>query len=129
MNWEALGAIGEIVGAVAVIATLGYLAVQIRQNTRALKASTHQSLSDSTIRFQAVSPDNAEVARIRVAGNKDLSLTTIGVQVVEAVDTVSDKRFGQRKRCRLRAVWLGNDSRQQNLRCQEDDITASKYSQ
>jgi hypothetical protein len=24
MNWEALGAIGEIVGAVAVIATLGY---------------------------------------------------------------------------------------------------------
>jgi len=30
MNWEALGAIGEIVGAVAVIAILGYLAVQIR---------------------------------------------------------------------------------------------------
>jgi hypothetical protein len=36
MNWEALGAIGEIVGAVAVIATLGYLAVQIRQNTAQL---------------------------------------------------------------------------------------------
>ena len=32
MNWEALGAIGEIVGAVGVILTLGYLAVQIRQN-------------------------------------------------------------------------------------------------
>ena len=30
MNWEALGAIGEIVGAVAVVVTLGYLAVQIR---------------------------------------------------------------------------------------------------
>jgi len=29
MNWEAIGAIGEIVGAVAVIATLAYLAVQI----------------------------------------------------------------------------------------------------
>ena len=36
MNWEALGAIGEIVGAVAVIATLAYLAVQIRQNSLAL---------------------------------------------------------------------------------------------
>ena len=34
MNWEALGAIGEIVGAVAVVVTLGYLAVQIRKNTR-----------------------------------------------------------------------------------------------
>jgi hypothetical protein len=34
MNWEAIGAIGETVGAVAVIATLFYLAVQIRQNNR-----------------------------------------------------------------------------------------------
>ena len=34
MNWEALGAIGEIVGAIAVVLTLGYLAVQMRQNTR-----------------------------------------------------------------------------------------------
>jgi len=30
MNWEAAGAIGEIVGAIAVIATLAYLATQIR---------------------------------------------------------------------------------------------------
>jgi hypothetical protein len=30
MNWEALGAIGELVGATAVVATLAYLAVQIR---------------------------------------------------------------------------------------------------
>ena len=44
MNWEALGAIGEIVGAVAVIATLGYLAVQIRQNTRSVRAATLQSV-------------------------------------------------------------------------------------
>ena len=34
MNWDALGAIGEIVGAVAVVATLLYLALQIKQNTR-----------------------------------------------------------------------------------------------
>ena len=37
MNWEAIGAIGELVGAVGVIATLGYLAFQIRQNTRQIK--------------------------------------------------------------------------------------------
>lgn len=30
MNWEAIGAIGEILGALAVVLTLGYLAVQIR---------------------------------------------------------------------------------------------------
>ena len=36
MNWEAIGATGEVVGAVAVFATLVYLAIQIRQNTASL---------------------------------------------------------------------------------------------
>jgi hypothetical protein len=34
MNWEAIGAIGEVGGAIAVVATLLYLAAQIRQNKR-----------------------------------------------------------------------------------------------
>ena len=38
MNWEALGAIGETVAAVAVVASLIYLAIQTRANSRALKA-------------------------------------------------------------------------------------------
>jgi hypothetical protein len=41
INWEAVGAIGEIVGAVAVVLTLGYLAVQIRQNTNASRAQSY----------------------------------------------------------------------------------------
>jgi hypothetical protein len=36
MNWEAIGAVGEIVGAIAVVVTVGYLAFQIRQNTRSV---------------------------------------------------------------------------------------------
>jgi hypothetical protein len=44
MNWEALGAIGEVVAAVAVIATLGYLAVQMRQNTATVATSTYESV-------------------------------------------------------------------------------------
>jgi len=40
MSWEALGAIGEIVGAAGVILTLAYLAVQVRQNSRLLERST-----------------------------------------------------------------------------------------
>lgn len=39
MNWEAIGAIGEIAGAAGVIATLVYLAAQIRLNTRTVRAS------------------------------------------------------------------------------------------
>ena len=37
MNWEAAGAIGEIVGALAVVATLAYLATQIRQSNRSAR--------------------------------------------------------------------------------------------
>ena len=40
LNWEAVGAIGETVGALAVIISLLYLAVQIRQNTSQMKQSS-----------------------------------------------------------------------------------------
>ncbi|HIG40595.1 MAG: hypothetical protein ABGY96_27830 [bacterium] len=40
MNWDAAAAIGEIVGAFGVIATVGYLAFQTKQNTKAVNAST-----------------------------------------------------------------------------------------
>ncbi len=45
MNWEAIGAIGEAVGAAAVVASLLYLAVQLRGSTR---ASTVQAKLEST---------------------------------------------------------------------------------
>ncbi|MDH3439603.1 MAG: hypothetical protein OEM63_02535 [Gammaproteobacteria bacterium] len=34
MNWNAVGAIGEVVGALAVVVTLAYFATQVRQLTR-----------------------------------------------------------------------------------------------
>jgi hypothetical protein len=37
---QLLGNLGEFVGAIAVVVTLGYLAVQIRQNTRTVRGST-----------------------------------------------------------------------------------------
>ena len=34
MNWEALGAIAELLGAVSVLLTLIYLAIQVRENSK-----------------------------------------------------------------------------------------------
>ena len=45
MNWEAFGAIGEVVGAIGVILTLGFLALQIRQNTKGLVAETEMQMN------------------------------------------------------------------------------------
>jgi hypothetical protein len=38
MNWEAIGAVAEALGATGVIATLAYLATHMKQNTRALRS-------------------------------------------------------------------------------------------
>ena len=64
MNIMELGAIGELVGGVAVIASLIYLAVQIRQNTRATYASSYQAFTDSvndTNRLIAADPELARM--------------------------------------------------------------------
>ena len=37
MNWDALGAVGEIVGALAVVISLLYLAIQVRSGSRVLR--------------------------------------------------------------------------------------------
>ena len=42
MNWEAIGAIAEAIGAAGVIASLVYLGSQIRSNTRAAKVTAYQ---------------------------------------------------------------------------------------
>jgi len=47
MNWEAIGAIGEILGAIAVVATLIYLAIQIKQSTRVARSATRQAIAES----------------------------------------------------------------------------------
>ena len=43
MNWDAVSAISEIIGAIAVVVTLIYLAAQVRQSTRSIQSSTLQS--------------------------------------------------------------------------------------
>jgi hypothetical protein len=43
MNWDAISAVAESVGAIGVIATLVYLAVQIRSNTNAVRAAAYDS--------------------------------------------------------------------------------------
>jgi len=47
LNWEAIGAIGEILGAIAVVVSLLYLAIQIRQNSRIVKGSSVQSITQT----------------------------------------------------------------------------------
>ena len=44
MNWDAIGALGELVGAGAVVISIIYLAIQVRQNTDSNKTLATQNL-------------------------------------------------------------------------------------
>ena len=64
MNWEAIGAIGEVVGALVVAATLAFLVVQVRQNSKAINATiTHGNIAgfNALNQMLAANPQLAEI--------------------------------------------------------------------
>jgi len=77
MNWDAIGAIGEIVGAMAVVVSLAYLATQIRNQNREARAATIQQVlqnnADTISQLQ-----DPELAAIWISGIDNLeSLTEV----------------------------------------------------
>lgn len=70
MNWEAIGAIGEIVGAFAVVLSLVYLAIQIRQSAKVAAIQASQHVLEGSARFQTRIAEDAELQRIFSAGSK-----------------------------------------------------------
>jgi len=53
MNWDAIGAIAELVGAIAVVGTLFYLAVQVRHSKDATEANTRSLELHSYMAWQS----------------------------------------------------------------------------
>jgi len=71
MNWDSIGAIGEILGAIAVIGTLFYLAKQIRQQN---SISEYQAFNDVQDKFSALHHQyfsNPSIIEMTLRGNKD----------------------------------------------------------
>ena len=61
MNLESLGNLGEFIGGIAVIVTLTYLAFQVRQGTKTLRANSVHELTENILRASAtlLEPENA----------------------------------------------------------------------
>lgn len=58
MNWDAVGAIGEILGSLAVIGSIFYLAVQVRHAAAVSKAGTQQAAAQMSIDSLAFTLDS-----------------------------------------------------------------------
>ena len=68
INWDAVGAVGEIIGAAAVVVTLVNLALQMRHNAAATRAETAQSLADSINEANLLLAADPELARLYSEG-------------------------------------------------------------
>ena len=64
MNWEALGALGELAGAIAVIATLVYLAVQVRYAKRQIEINGIYSRAQTSVGTLAPIVNDPEFAAL-----------------------------------------------------------------
>ncbi len=76
MTLSELGALGELIGGVAVVVSLVYLATQIRDSTRAARASRAQAVlseSQAFVRVIAADTPSARVFRLGLADSGELS--------------------------------------------------------
>ena len=70
MNWDAIGAIGEVLGALGVIITLIYLAGQLRQNTKELRSARHESYASLSFSVNEFRAEHAETIAKHFAGEE-----------------------------------------------------------
>jgi len=111
---QELGSLGEFLGSVGVIVSLIYLAVQIRQNTRSVRAATQQSFVDVNASFAGLLLNNDHMAHVYRVGIADQDELTEDQRVQFDMLMVTYFRnmqnlFQQRERGMLEEdVWEGS---------------------
>lgn len=73
MTIQDLGALGEILGAIAVVASLLYLATQIRQSSRIAKASTAQALLGYSVQLNTAAAGDVAPVMVKVLSGEELT--------------------------------------------------------
>jgi hypothetical protein len=78
MNWDAIGAVAELLGAIGVIISLIYLALQIRRNTRTQRRANVGDIAIELATTARCTATNPELASLLLRGYSDLdSLNSI----------------------------------------------------
>jgi hypothetical protein len=72
VNWEAISAIGQLVGALAVVISLIYLAREVRSNARATRHASMRSMSDALTRWAQQLSEHPHLRELYYRGIHDL---------------------------------------------------------
>jgi hypothetical protein len=95
MTISELGSLGEIIGAIATVATLLYLALQIRANTHSAKYNAINDIINRVIKWQSRIADTPDLMTSWTEGTKDyqslcieeqVRFTSIAVEMLAAIE-------------------------------------------
>ena len=120
MNWDAIGAIAEAAGAVAIFVSLIYVAIQIRQNSREIARSVKAAELSAFER----NVESGNAIREMLLVNADLAdLYLKGTQSYRQLDARERFRFGMLMRNLFSAVQ-GAFIRQTTVRNEPGDLAS-----
>jgi len=91
MNWEAVGAISEAIGVVAILISLIYLAVQIRQSTQEFSRGIEAT---QLAAFESNIESGNRVRELLLLNPDRVELMTKGYASYTTLDTAAKVRFG-----------------------------------
>ena len=110
MDWEAVGAIGNLVGAVAVVVSLAYLALQVRgQNNEARAAAMHEIYAG--FRESIATFAKRDQAEVMARANEDFDSLSDGdliilISAAQVLLRLWEEAFHQHNQGRLDAhIW------------------------
>jgi hypothetical protein len=103
MNWEAMGAVGELLSAVVVIASVIYLGIQIRENTRVSRNEAYRDMVDIwNVLLKTLANADSQAVVKALASYETLeshekfnfdNLMTMLVNTLEGTAEVNDENF------------------------------------
>ena len=77
MNWDAISAISQLIGSLAVVLSVLYLAVQVHQSTRVAKLAMQDAAAAALRDVTKPLMENAELERIWRVGIEDISALSV----------------------------------------------------
>jgi len=94
VNWDAIGAIAEALGAIGVIASVLYLSIQIRTNTESQESTVQHSLHEETVsRMMAFAQDTELASKLVKAYDSWEELSLVEKAQVESFTRAVFKGF------------------------------------
>ena len=113
MNWQALSTIAEVIGAIAVVASVIYLAIQVRENTRLSAQRTVSSAIDAFNEFDRLIASTPDLASLLTRG--ETALSSLSPDEQRRFDHLNSIEFGVYEGWHTKKQTIGIGKEQNDL--------------